>query len=151
MAHDYETSKKLALKVISILGLITIGEVLFALFGKGHLIEGFTIPTFTIPLPFVDWGIPFNIVAIVMITMSLIKAFLIIFEFMHMKYELNGLAKSVLLPTFLLVWGVIAFLYEGNDWGNRRELINDKNKEKIEEVGFLRDYTPIDIIEEYTI
>jgi len=39
---------------------------------------------------------------------------------------------SVLLPTLLLVWAVIAFFQEGNSWGERRELINQKNQESIE-------------------
>jgi len=65
-----------------------------------------------------------------MIAMSIVKAYLIVYEFMHMKYEVPGLVKSVLLPMFLLVWGVIAFLYEGGDWNHRRTLIENKNKEK---------------------
>ena len=40
-----------------------------------------------------------------MIIMSIVKAYLIIFEFMHMKYEIPGLVKSVLLPTLLLSVG----------------------------------------------
>ncbi len=116
MAHDYETSKKLALKIITILGVITLVEVAFALLGKGYIIDGFHITA---------W-----IMGILMIAFSAAKAYLIIYEFMHMKYEVPGLVKSVLLPTFLLVWGIIAFLYEGNDWGNRRDLIENKNDEK---------------------
>ena len=116
MAQDYEKSKKLALKVILILAVITIVEVLIALTGKGYIIKGFHAPLI--------------IVGGLMILFSAIKAYLIVYEFMHMKYEVPGLVKSVLLPTFLLVWGVIAFLYEGNDWGNRRQLIDNKNKEE---------------------
>ena len=116
MAHDYEKSKKLALKIILILALITIVEVLIALTGKGYIIKGFHMPLV--------------LIGGFMILFSALKAYLIIYEFMHMKYEVPGLVKSVLLPTFLLVWGVIAFLYEGNDWGNRRQLIDNKNKEE---------------------
>jgi cytochrome c oxidase subunit 4 len=47
-----------------------------------------------------------------------------------MKYEVPGLVKTVLLPTLLLVWAVIAFLYEGNYWNNSR--INTINKVKTE-------------------
>jgi cytochrome c oxidase subunit IV len=39
---------------------------------------------------------------------------------------------SVLLPTLLLVWGVIAFFQEGNSWRRSRNLINTKNKQTIE-------------------
>lgn len=117
MGQDYETSKKTAVRIISILAVITIVEVLFALLGKGYIIPGVEVP-----------GI---IMGLAMIIMSAVKAYLIVYEFMHMKYEVPGLVKSVLLPTFLLVWAIVAFLYEGNDWGNRRDLISDKNKEEV--------------------
>ncbi|MFT6335564.1 MAG: cytochrome c oxidase subunit 4 [Saprospiraceae bacterium] len=121
MAHlTYEESKKSATKIIIILGIITISEVLFALLGKGYLKEGIEFP------PALLGG--------VMIIMSIIKAYLIIFEFMHMKYEAPGLAKTVLLPTLLLVWGVIAFSWEGSDWFKRRDLIKTKNERPMKDV-----------------
>ena len=121
MGHlTYEESKKVATKIILILGAITICEVLIALLGKGYLIEGVTFPWY--------------FTGIVMITMSLVKAYLIVFEFMHMKYEVPGLVKTVLLPTLLLVWAIIAFFWEGNDWNKRRTLIENKNAEKVESV-----------------
>ncbi len=106
MGLSYSESKKKALRVIIILGIITIAEVLFALWGKGYLIEGVHIS----PM----------IMGLVMIIMSLVKAYLIVYEFMHMKYEVPGLVRSVLVPTLLLVWAVIAFFYEGNYWMNSR-------------------------------
>ena len=120
MGHSYEKSKKVAYKVITILAVITIFEVLFALLGKGYIVEGFHING--------------AIMALAMIVMSLVKAYLIVYEFMHMKYEMPGLVKTVLLPTGLLIWAVIAFFYEGNDWKNRRTLIKDKNSETIETI-----------------
>lgn len=133
MGHlTYEDSKKLATKTIIILAIITIGEVLFALLGKGHLKE----------------GIEFNIVILggVMIILSIVKAYLIVFEFMHMKYEAPGLAKSVLLPTLLLVWGVIAFTWEGSDWFKRRDLIKTKNERSASDVGMSNDVFKVENI-----
>ena len=52
---------------------------------------------------------------------------------MHMAYEVKGLAMSVLLPTLLLVWAIIAFFQEGDSWGDRRTLIEEKNMETSEE------------------
>ena len=95
MAHDHEAGKKLALKTILILGAITITEVLVALTGKGYIISGFHLAE--------------AILAIIMIAMSAYKAYLIVFEFMHMRHEVKGLRFSVLLPMLLLVWAVIAF------------------------------------------
>jgi cytochrome c oxidase subunit IV len=74
--------------------------------------------------------------AIAMIAMSTYKAYLIIYEFMHMKYEVPTLVKTVLLPTLLLVWAIIAFSMEGDYWNKRRaapngtviEVLGDKNR-----------------------
>ncbi len=119
MGHvTYDESKKLANKTIVILAVITISEVLFALIGKGYIIDGVHFP---------HW-----LIAGVMILMSIIKAYLIIYEFMHMKYEVPGLVKTVLLPTLLLVWAIIAFSAEGKDWKARRDLIKHKNSETSE-------------------
>lgn len=110
MGHlTYEQSKSIATKTILILAVITVFEVLFALLGKGYLIHDFYIS-----------GV---IVGGVMIILSVVKAYLIIYEFMHMKYEVPGLVRTVLFPTILLIWAIIAFLYEGSYWGNSREMV----------------------------
>lgn len=121
MAHDYESSKKTAYRIITILAIITIGEVAFALVGKGYIIEG--------------WHVPIAIMGGVMIILSLVKAYLIVYEFMHMKYEIPGLVKSVLLPLFLLVWAIIAFLYEGNAWKGNRTTVQERNQLKVDELS----------------
>lgn len=118
MGLSYEQSKKTATKIITILAVITVAEVLFALAGKGYIIEGVHVPTV--------------IMGGVMIIMSLIKAYLIVYEFMHMKYEMPGLVKTVLLPTLLLVWAVFAFFKEGEYWKDRRGEIMDKNLDRTE-------------------
>lgn len=129
MAHlTYEESIKSAKKIIIILGIITIGEVLFALLGKGYLKEGIEFH------PVILGG--------VMIIMSIVKAYLIIFEFMHMKYEAPGLAKSVLFPIMLLVWGSIAFTWEGSDWFKRRDLIKTRNEQPAKDIKVGSIYDP---------
>ncbi len=113
MAHlTYSESKRKAVLIISILGAITIFEVVFALLGKGHISESISFPII--------------ITAAVMIILSLVKAYLIVYEFMHMKYEVPGLVKSVLLPTLLLVWAVFAFFWEGNGWNKSRNQLQEK-------------------------
>ena len=119
MGHmTHEQSVKSATKWIIVLAVITICEVIFALLGKGYIIEGLHFPVV--------------VMALVMIIMSLVKAYLIVYEFMHMKYEVPGLVKSVLLPTLLLVWAIIAFFWEGADWNKRRTLIENKNNDTTE-------------------
>lgn len=117
MSHDYTSAKKIALKTIIILAVITVIEVLIALGGKGHLIDGFHLPKY--------------IMNTVMIGMSVYKAYLIVFEFMHMKYEARGLMMSVLLPVCLLIWAVIAFLYEGSAWKNNRDTVHERSKMEV--------------------
>ena len=122
MSHlTYDQSRTIATKTILILGGVTIFEVLMALLGKGYLIEGVHLPHI--------------LIGGLMIILSVVKAYLIVYEFMHMKYEVPGLVKTVLLPTLLLVWAVIAFLDEGNYWNNSRarvkkpvsnEIVSDK-------------------------
>lgn len=118
---SYEASKSIALKTILLLAAITVVEVLIALVGKGYI--GGTDFTHTF--------IGAAIVGLSMIALSAYKAVKIIFEFMHMKYEIKGLAMSVLLPTLLLVWAIIAFLYEGNWWLDLRDRIQQKNRSEI--------------------
>ena len=107
MAESYEKSKQIATKTILILAVITIVEVLLALAGKGYLIPGFELSLI--------------LIGGFMIILSAFKAYLIVYEFMHMKYEMPGLRKTVLLPTLLLSWALIAFLWEGDKWGERRD------------------------------
>lgn len=111
MAHlSYEDSKKRVFFGLGLLAVVTLVEVFFSLVGKGHVIDGVK------ELTWAHYTIGFLLIAF-----SLYKAYFIIYEFMHMKYEVRGLAWSVLLPTTLLVWAVIAFFQEGNSWKHRRQ------------------------------
>lgn len=116
MAHEYTFAKKIALKTIIVLAVITIVEVMITLAGKGYIIKGFHLPH--------------AVISLLMIAGSLWKAYLIVFEFMHMKYEARGLMLSVLLPIGLLIWAIISFLYEGDAWKGNRDTV--KAREKME-------------------
>ncbi len=121
-AHlSYDDQKKLAFKGLKVLGIITIVEVLIALLAKGHLVSGIE---FTGPSHYIYMA--------AMICFSLYKAYYIVYFFMHMAHELPGLRWSILLPLVLIVWAIIAFLHEGNAWGEYNERIEKKNKEKVE-------------------
>ena len=131
--HSKEEAIKVVMKGLGLLAVVTIAEVAIALVGNGHLIHGFTLPK-VIMYP-------------AMIGLSLYKAYFIIYEFMHMRYEMSGLRMTVLLPTLLLVWAIVAFFQEGDSWGKRRQLINEKNqleetKESMKLEGSL--YVPAD-------
>ncbi len=127
-AHTYEESKGIAWRTIVILGIITIIEVAIALVGKGYIIGGFVPYDMTIG----GFQIGRGIMYILMISMSLYKAYLVVFEFMHMKYEVKDLMRTVLLPTMLLIWAIIAFFMEGKYWRTTRADMDDKNIEQSE-------------------
>ncbi|MCS6927943.1 MAG: cytochrome C oxidase subunit IV family protein [Saprospiraceae bacterium] len=119
--QTYEEQKALVFRGLMILGIITVVEVLIALFAKGHLVPGIKF----------NEGFGHYVYMLFMIGFSLYKAYFIVFYFMHMAYEVRGLVMSVLLPTLLLVWAIIAFFQEGNSWGERREQLRRKNEEVV--------------------
>ncbi len=99
-------------KGLLLLGAVTLAEVMISLLGKGYLIPGLE-----------EYGWLFAITGLAMIALSLYKAYFIVYEFMHLRYEVKGMALTILLPTMLLIWGLIAFLWEGDTWGERREQV----------------------------
>lgn len=111
---SYEDSKKAVWKGLGLLAAVTVAEVILSL------------------LKAQDWAKDmqwlFVLLALLIIVLSIYKAYFIIYEFMHMAYEVKGLAMSVLLPTFLLLWGVIAFFWEGNAWKGNREDVNSRDR-----------------------
>lgn len=128
---SYEEGKKKVFQGFIILGVVTIIEVIIALFGNGHIIHGFELPKY--------------IMYPVMIALSLYKAYFIINEFMHMKYEVKGLVMSVILPTLLLIWVIIAFLQEGNSWGKSRKLIKERNEIDVKKTSQILDVKDMEL------
>lgn len=104
-----------------ILLIVTFLEVGVALVGNGHIIEGHSWPAWLmIPL---------------MIGLSLYKAYYIVSIFMHLGAEIGGMAYTIVMPMLLLVWGVIAFLWEGDHARHNRNYVKDARpaaEEKVE-------------------
>lgn len=118
MEHlSYEESIKKVYFGLVLLGIVTLVEVFISLLAKGHIIHGAERYSFILYTG-----------GLLIIGLSLYKAYFIVYEFMHMRYEVKGLAMSVLLPTLLLIWAIIAFFQEGDSWKNRREQIKEKNE-----------------------
>ncbi len=132
MGHvSYEEAKKTVFKGLVLLALITVAEVAIALLGKGYIISGFYLP---------KW-----LIYIAMIGLSIYKAYFIMGEFMHLKYEVKGLVSSILLPFILLVWAIVAFLWDGAWWGEKR--LEYKTEFEIETQGVIDDAELEDTIE----
>ena len=102
MAH--EVSKKsiqMVYRICLLLAVVTIAEIGMALL---HFYDITVYPKLWLDIAF--------------IILSAVKAYYIMSEFMHLKYELKAMQLTILLPFFFLVWGIIAFLWEGNSWLN---------------------------------
>ncbi len=114
---SYEESKKRVMYGLYLLAIVTLVEVFISLLAKGHLIKGLE-----------DYKFVLYIGGLLIAGLSAYKAYFIIFEFMHMRYEVKGLALTVLLPTMLLIWALVAFFQEGDSWKNRRDFVKKKNE-----------------------
>jgi cytochrome c oxidase subunit 4 len=50
----------------------------------------------------------------IFIVLTILKAFFIVGEFMHLKHETKGLIWTILIPMSLLVWLLVALVTEGS-------------------------------------
>lgn len=103
---EYKSQVRAVWRATAILSVVTIVEVGFALWWHGNM------PPESSKL----------IINFLMIIMSLLKAYFIVAEFMHVKYETRALAITILAPTMFLIWFIIAFLWEGGAWLNLRQI-----------------------------
>lgn len=53
--------------------------------------------------------------------LTVVKAFFIVAEFMHLRHEVKNLIMTILIPLLLFVWFIIAFLADGESWKNMRK------------------------------
>ncbi len=98
MSHDAslspeEASKKqirLIWKVAGILAAVTAVEFAIAFSSLGSLLK-----------------------VVIFVSLTIVKAFYIIGEFMHLKHEVKFLIWSIILPMMFVVWMLVAFLFEG--------------------------------------
>lgn len=63
------------------------------------------------------------------IILMLAKAFYIVAYFMHLKSEIRNLIMTIIVPLALLIWAIIAFLYEGNSYRNNRNTYDRYKRE----------------------
>lgn len=64
------------------------------------------------------------------IILMLAKAFYIVAYFMHLKGEVKNLVMTIIVPLFLFVWFIIAFLYDGDSYKNLRNNYDRNHYEK---------------------
>ncbi|MEM6963118.1 MAG: cytochrome C oxidase subunit IV family protein [Bacteroidota bacterium] len=135
MGHlTYEESKKVVFKGLILLGVVTIVEVVIALLANGHVVSSIDIGDGWMRYPYM----------LIMIGLSIYKAYFIVYEFMHMRYEVKGLVASVILPMGLLVWAIVAFFNEGASYGERRNVVKERNKQQVEATYRVKDIGSMD-------
>lgn len=49
----------------------------------------------------------------IFVGMTILKAFYIVAEFMHLKHEVKSLIWAILIPVVFIVWLLLALMYEG--------------------------------------
>jgi cytochrome c oxidase subunit IV len=59
--------------------------------------------------------------ALFFLSMTFVKAGYIVAEFMHLRYEITNLFRSVLIPLLLFIWFVVAFCMDGASWSDLRD------------------------------
>jgi cytochrome c oxidase subunit 4 len=50
----------------------------------------------------------------IFVVMTIVKAFYIVAEFMHLGHEVKGLRWSIIFPAVLIFWLILALLMEGS-------------------------------------
>ena len=116
--HSHQEAIRLAYKGLQLLALVTVIEVIISLFAKGYL--GWEEAYYIHWVHYVAGGI----IAI----LSFYKAYFIVFNFMHLGMETGSMIKTVLLPLVLLIFAIIAFLWEGTSWNHNRSYILHQNE-----------------------
>ena len=49
----------------------------------------------------------------IFVTLTLVKAFYIVAEFMHLKHEVKSLVWSIIIPVIFIIWLIVAMVVEG--------------------------------------
>jgi cytochrome c oxidase subunit IV len=126
--HEPSSSTKRIWKVFWILLIITVIEL-----GLGILIYALNLPE----------GLKLLLIKIVIIILSLSKAFYIVSYFMHLGDEIRNLVMTIVVPLLLFTWFIYAFLHDGNSYKNLRNKYDKYYKERTEVGGPKIDSTSI--------
>jgi cytochrome c oxidase subunit IV len=71
---------------------------------------------------------------IVIVLLTLAKAYYIVSVFMHLGDEIRNFIMTIVVPLILFVWFIIAFLADGNSWKNMRNTDAGSRLNKTEKI-----------------
>ncbi|HMV15439.1 MAG: cytochrome C oxidase subunit IV family protein [Chitinophagales bacterium] len=94
--EQYKSAVKAVWSATIILSIVTVVEVVVAL-AVGHILPKIILNSF-------------------FVLASVAKAFFIVGEFMHLKYEKRAFMLTLGVPLAFLVWAIIALAVEGHYW-----------------------------------
>ena len=77
----------------------------------------------------VEHGALRNAIKGFIIILMLAKAFYIVAYFMHLGSEIKNLIMTIIVPLSFLLWGIAAFLYDGNSFKRNRFRYDKYKKE----------------------
>ena len=66
----------------------------------------------------------------IIIILMMAKAFYIVAYFMHLGSEVKNLVMTIIIPLCFLLWGIAAFLYDGNSYKRNRLNYDSYQKER---------------------
>lgn len=104
-------------RVTIILSVLTIIEL-----ALGYLMMGMS-----------DDGFGKHLIKGVILILMVAKAFYIVGYFMHLKHEIRNMIMTIVVPLFLFVWFIIAFLSDGNSFKNNKNTLDRDHKERSQE------------------
>lgn len=82
-----------------------------------------------------EGGFAKNLTKGVIIILMLAKAFYIVGYFMHLRHEVRNFIMTIVVPLFLFVWFIIAFLADGNSFKNNKNKWDRNHLERSKEVA----------------
>jgi cytochrome c oxidase subunit IV len=88
-----------------------------------ELALGFLIAATSFP----DWVVLF--IKGVIVILSIAKAFYIVSYFMHLGDEIRNMIMTIVVPLFLFVWFIAAFLWDGSSYRSMRNRYDTYYKE----------------------
>ena len=111
--HEPSDSTRRIWRTFWLLLIITVIEL-----GLGLLMYAVALP---------DWVNMF--IKGVIIILTLAKAFYIVSIFMHLGDEIRNMIMTIVVPLFLFVWFIAAFLWDGNSYKTLRNRYDTYYKE----------------------
>ncbi|MET6999549.1 cytochrome C oxidase subunit IV family protein [Chitinophaga defluvii] len=86
------------------------------------ILLGVTVVEVGLAFLHLETGFPSRLVLnSVFIGLTIVKAFYIVAEFMHLRHEIKNLILTIMIPLLLFVWFIIAFLADGDSWKNMKK------------------------------